>query len=231
MSGLEARIAALEAEAEFETVSVSEVRETGSGGGYLSQSVPLAGPSAPQSLGSGGVYLSPARTSPALQEGSVQGRLASSSSLTATRRSEPPYSPGSGGGELSRVSPSAVHPDGTSTANPGPPTSQFRTAIAEDVGAWLTRALSGAFRGSSGRDRLALQSRYYIVLVNFQGQRASEPLVCSSFSGVRQHCCQGPDRGQSVFVGLPSQAEVSVALRAAGLSWPSGGLNGQPQWV
>ena len=43
VSGLEARIAVLEAEAEFETVSVSECLETGSGGGNLSSRYPLQG--------------------------------------------------------------------------------------------------------------------------------------------------------------------------------------------
>ena len=184
VSGLEARIAALEAEAEFETVSWSEEPAAGSGGGDLSQPVPLAGPRAPRSLGSGGVYLSPARASARSQP--------SSSPLVPDRRAEPPPLPGSGGGELSRASAAAVHADGSSSANPGPPTSHFRTAIAEDVGAWLARALSGAYRGTSGRDRLALQSRYYIVLANFRGQRPSEPLVCSSFFRCERALLPGP---------------------------------------
>ena len=133
--------------------------------------------------------------------------------------------------DLSRVATASVHSDGSSAANPGPPTSGFRTAVAQDVGGFLARALAGVIRGTSGRDRLSLQSKYYIILANFEGRRAREPLVCTSFARVREHCCRGPERGQSVFVGLPSQAEVAEALRAAGCEWPSRGLNGQPDWL
>ena len=113
------------------------------------------------------------------------------------------------------------HSDGTSASNPGPPSSEFRTAIATEVGSFLARALSGASRGTSGRDRLSLQSTYYIILADYQGRRPTEPLICNSFARVREHCC----RGRSVFVGLPSQVEASIALRTAAFEWPLAGIN------
>ena len=67
LTGLEARFASLEAEAEFEAVSVHEVSGPGSGGVYLSQAVPLAGPRGPSVPGSGGVELSQARTASELR--------------------------------------------------------------------------------------------------------------------------------------------------------------------
>ena len=194
VSGIESRLAALEAEAEFETVSESEVFGSGSGGARLSRT---PHPSPP--LGSGGVVLSPAR------QPSRAGRPSSASSSLQ----------GSGGVNQGR----SEYSDGTSAANPGPPSSEFRAAIAAEVGSFLARALSGASRGTSGRDRLSLQSKYYIILADYQGRRPTEPLICNTFARVREHCCRGPDRGQSVFVGLPSQVEASVALRTAGFEW------------
>ena len=174
----------LEAEAEFETVSVSECLENWIRWREPLQSLPIAGPQAPYALGSGGVNLSPARTSASSQEAPGHDLPTASPPLPSGRRPDLPLSPGSGGGDFSRASSTSVHPDGTSSANPGPPSSLFRAAIAEDVGSFLSRALSGVNRGSSGRDRLALQSKY-------QGQRPPEPLICTSFAGVRQHCCWG----------------------------------------
>ena len=34
-----------------------------------------------------------------------------------------------------------------------------------------------------------------------------------------------------MFVGLPTQTEVGLALAEAGFSWPQSGLNGDPEWV
>ncbi|CAE7241985.1 unnamed protein product, partial [Symbiodinium sp. CCMP2456] len=51
--------------------------------------------------------------------------------------------------------------------------------VAESVGRFLRRALDGAYRGSSGRDQLSAKAL----------------------------CIRVPDKGQSIFVGLPSQTE------------------------
>ena len=48
----------------------------------------------------------------------------------------------------------------------------------------------------------------------------------TKFESVRRLCKRGPDGGASVFVGLPSQAGVLTALKAAGLQWPTAGVNG-----
>ncbi|CAE7255205.1 unnamed protein product [Symbiodinium sp. CCMP2592] len=110
-----------------------------------------------------------------------------------------------------------VFPDRSCRAQPGGPTSIFRTQVAREV-----------HLRSSCRSALTLQSRLYIVLADFEGRRFREPLVFSSFGAAKALCIRGPDKGQSIFVGLPSQAEVLTALQEAGLSWPSAGLDGQP---
>ena len=70
-----------------------------------------------------------------------------------------------------------------------------------------------------------------LVLCDFQGRRCAEPCIFSSFGPCKNLCCRGPDKGRSIFVGLPPQTEVAEALRAADLSWPSEGLDVQPRWV
>ena len=86
---------------------------------------------------------------------------------------------------------------------------------------------TGEYRGSSRRSELALASRYYIVLAGFDGEPLPEAAVYSKFDSVHKLCLRGQDKGRSVFVGLPSQVEVSVALQAAGYKWPSRGIDGR----
>ena len=105
--------------------------------------------------------------------------------------------------------------------------SALRVEVAESVGAFLGRAVRGEHRGNSGRSRVNLSSRVYIVLAGFDGRVLEEPLLFSSFGPARELCLRGPDSGSSIFVGLPSQAEAAIALRAAGLSWPVRGIDGR----
>lgn len=101
------------------------------------------------------------------------------------------------------------------------PTSQTaRAALAEEIGQFLRRCVGGVFRGSSGRDRLSLQSRLYIVVADFQGETFDPPLYFTAFAPVRSRCKQGSLCGRSIFVGFPSQWEARVALQAGGFSLP-----------
>ena len=230
---LEVRLRDLEAEAEFESVAWPGTEEGRQAPPQLSFWATSSGASAPSATpGSGGVNLSPAVRSspprPSAGPGSGGAGLSRASAYSTSPGSR--ASPGSGGVDLSRA-PALSSEDGSSETNPGPPSSAFRVSVAKQVGGFLRRALDGLPRGTSGRDRLSLQSKYYVVLADFEGRRPSEPLICTAFDRVRRHCHRGPQRGASVFVGLPSQAEVGVALTEAGLVWPSGGLNGDPEWV
>ena len=119
--------------------------------------------------------------------------------------------------------------DGSGPEQPGPPTSEFRVQVAQAVGRFLAGQLAGNRTGGSGRDRLRLASKFYIVCRDSSGKDYLPPLVTSSFSRVKQLCFVGGNRdncGSSVFIGLPSQSEVRLALAAAGLPCPTLSGNG-----
>jgi hypothetical protein len=105
--------------------------------------------------------------------------------------------------------------------------STLRVEVAEEVGRFLGRALRGEHRGVSGRQKVNLSSRVYIALAGYDGQHFPTPRLFSSFNQVRELCQRGPDSGDSIYVGLPSQAEAALALRAAGLNWPAEGIDGR----
>ena len=95
-----------------------------------------------------------------------------------------------------------------------------RIALAQEIGAFLRRAYDGLPRGSSGRDRLGLQSRWYLVLVDFEGRRLVEPLFSHSFSSIRDRCKRGSDTGDSVFIGFPTKWDAKLALEAGRFPLP-----------
>lgn len=97
-----------------------------------------------------------------------------------------------------------------------------REQAAADIGRFLVRAIAGNHRGNSGRDRIRQASKFYIVCKTFAGAVHTHPvLIFSKFSDVKALCCRGDDWGSSVFVGLPSQREISVCLASAGYTRPS----------
>lgn len=67
-----------------------------------------------------------------------------------------------------------------------------REAVARDIGLWLRRSLNGEHRGNSGRERVALSSRYYLVVRTFRGEVHRDPvLVYNRFTPVKQICQEG----------------------------------------
>ena len=70
----------------------------------------------------------------------------------------------------------------------------------------MVRALSGSYRGSSGRDRLP-QSRLWLVLRDFEGH---DPRVYSTYAPVKALTKRGSDLGAAVLVGLPTRADLDV---------------------
>ena len=98
---------------------------------------------------------------------------------------------------------------------------EFREEVARGIGAFLKRSLNGEPRGSSGRDRVALGSRYYILVRDKAGHVYRDPVqIHSRFSRVKEVCCVGRDWGDSIFVGIPSLREAQTAVFAAGFGWP-----------
>ena len=96
-----------------------------------------------------------------------------------------------------------------------------RLELAKVCGRFLRRAYSGVYRGTSGRDRLKLGSRVYVVLADFSGRKFDQPKVFERFSEVKDLCKRGPDAGSSVFLGFATQWEAKLAVKEAGFEWPS----------
>ena len=98
-----------------------------------------------------------------------------------------------------------------------------REEVARGIGRFFVRALEGRHRGNSGRDRVALSSRLYVVIRNRAGLVTTDPVrVLYRFSEVKAICAQGGDFGDSIFCGFPSLREARCAVAAAGFAWPEG---------
>ena len=97
---------------------------------------------------------------------------------------------------------------------------QGRERLAKECGQFLKRAVRGVFRGCSGREKLKLANRIYVVLVNFEGQRLPGPKVTENFAEVKEICKRGSSAGASVFLGFPTLWEARIAVEEAGYTWP-----------
>ena len=115
-----------------------------------------------------------------------------------------------------------------STLTPGTvpitsPTEEDRTRVAIEVGEFLSRCLQGTNRGSSGRSKIPLPSRIYVVVRDREGRVFDPVQVHHTFSSVRPLVKLGESAGDSIFVGLPSLWEARLAVQTAGLRWPADG--------
>ena len=93
--------------------------------------------------------------------------------------------------------------------------------LARDLGAFIRRALAGEHTQGSGRDRLNLKSRVYLVFAGFDRVHLSRPKVFLQFNQVSAICKRGSSFGSSVFIGVPSQWEARVVIESAGFEWSS----------
>eukprot|EP00435_Cladocopium_sp_Y103_P017455 s2486_g4.t1 len=89
-----------------------------------------------------------------------------------------------------------------------------REKICKGIGKYLNRALAGQHRGSSGRDKIKLASRLYIIVKEFVGNVHVSPVrVVYRFSEAKQLCSQGGDWGGAVFVGVDEAEDEEPTLR------------------
>ena len=96
-----------------------------------------------------------------------------------------------------------------------------REDIADEVGRFLARSISGLHRGPSGRDKNPIASRLWIVVRDFSGQIYTPVRVFRTWSSCKLLCKPGGnDPGDSVFIGFPSEREGRRAIATAGLVWP-----------
>lgn len=117
------------------------------------------------------------------------------------------------------------------TSNSGPPRSStagsdsglpdFRVKAAEEIGQWIRRGLRGEHRGLSGREKIPQGNQYYLIIRDLSGKVHNPPLLFRAWSEAKPHCQARGQCGDSIFVGLPSQAEVRITLRSAQLQFPA----------
>lgn len=108
------------------------------------------------------------------------------------------------------------------SAERGDATWEFRERVARECGDFLRRALSGDFRGSSGRHRLRISSKLYIVLRDASGRVTLDPVrIFRSFNNVRAVCGRDGGFADSVFLGVPTEREGRIVVERAGGTWPS----------
>ena len=121
----------------------------------------------------------------------------------------------------SRPSPAAGASSAASgaSASQTPASEEERSAVAREVGRFLRAQLDGRLSGSSGRDKISLPNRIYLVCRDIEGKTYNPPLVLERFYEVRNLCKRGSSFGNSIFVGLPSKWEARLAVEAASLRW------------
>lgn len=124
---------------------------------------------------------------------------------------EEPSSPVVSAGDLASSSLAAAT---TLLAGPvrGPAVPPERLAIARGVGQWLRRNLEGGVRGLSGREKIPLQSRVYIVIRDFDLNVFNPPKIFFAWHLAKPLCYRGGSAGDSIFIGLPSKKEAFEAL-------------------
>lgn len=97
-----------------------------------------------------------------------------------------------------------------------------REVVCQQIGRFVRQSLRGEWHGSSGRDRINLPSKIWIVFKDFYGQEHNPVLVFRNWGSCRAIVKRGGDRlGQSVFVGLPTEQEAKLVTSLAGISWPA----------
>jgi len=95
-----------------------------------------------------------------------------------------------------------------------------RVEAAQQVGRWLRRGLNQEHRGLSGREKIDLASKVYIVVKDISGTVFDPPKILSSWANTKLLVSVDKQLGDSLFVGLPSKSEARIALSAAGLKIP-----------
>lgn len=96
-----------------------------------------------------------------------------------------------------------------------------RVGIAESIGKWIKLRLVGPPCGLSGRERVPLPSRIYLVFRSVDLVLHDPPLTFSTWRDCKEVVLSGGQPGDSVFIGLPSRAEARLVCLAAGKAEPA----------
>ena len=111
-------------------------------------------------------------------------------------------------------------------AAPAPGSDAFRGLVADEIGAFFLRCLRGERWGLSGREKVDLPNRLYVVCRGINNQLYDPVRVCTTWRAAKALVSAAGSRnefGDSVFAGFASQWEAKRAVSAAGLSWPNDG--------
>ena len=92
-----------------------------------------------------------------------------------------------------------------------------REVICRAIGEWIRACLEGRHRGASGRDRIPLSSRCWLVAKDFNGNELGCLRLYRRFALCRGQVKRGSDCGQAVFVGVPSDREALWVAEGADL--------------
>ena len=129
--------------------------------------------------------------------------------------------PSAGGGYT--TSGSLVNRATTPSVAAGPPcvlSWKAREDIADEIGSFIARSVAGEHRGPSGREKVPLASRLWVIVRDYAGQIYSPVKVVRSWSSAKILVKKGQDCGNSIFVGFASEREGRRAIAVAGLNWP-----------
>ena len=95
-----------------------------------------------------------------------------------------------------------------------------RALVLQSIGKWIRLCLQGKRRGTSGREHIAESSHIYLIARAASGECFNPVKICWSWPEARQLVKVGSGFGESVFVGLPSAADIEVVGVWAGLDTP-----------
>ena len=97
-----------------------------------------------------------------------------------------------------------------------------RIAVANGIGAWVKRCLVGQLRGLSGREKIGLASKYYLVFRSIDSVVHNPPLVFSTWRDTKSKVFSPEGQpGDSIFIGLPTKAEARLVVQAADFEEPT----------
>ena len=99
--------------------------------------------------------------------------------------------------------------------------SDTRREAAVSVGHFFRRCLQGQPRGLSGRERVDLASRVYVLVRDFEDKIYDPVRVFNRWGDIKPLVSRsGNQLGDSVFAGFPTVQEAQIAVSSANLIWP-----------
>ena len=93
---------------------------------------------------------------------------------------------------------------------------------AEETGRYFLRCLEGSRRGQSGRERVKLGNRVYVLIRDINGVVTTDPVrVIYTYSELKPLVSRASTFGDSIFAGSASKWEARIAVATAGFRWPA----------